>query len=240
MIRLILLSLMVASGFAVAETEVPHVFEDGQVISAKKFNENFDSLEGAIDSIPAGAQGEKGDQGDQGIQGEKGDKGDQGEKGDKGDQGPTGNDGVVNDVACSEDQIIRYNGSAWVCADDVLQALDCAEGDRLVRGVDGWGCAPAPDVIVSAAFPAATDPLIINSIISAPDCPTGTSVKETFFTIRSDNFQNELANFVWYSAFQVLNSSGDPRCQIVLNLRDDYLGPVVIPENGIFCENRCG
>ena len=231
MIRLIFLSLMVVSGFAVAETEVPHVFEDGQVISAKKFNENFDSLEGAIDSIPAGPQGEKGDQG---IQGEKGDKGDTGQ------QGPSGADGVAAGLNCTTDQIIKWDGSAWVCADDVLQVLDCAEGDRLVRGVDGWGCAPAPDVIVSAAFPAATAPFNILSTISAPDCPTGTSVKETFFTIRSDNFPVDLANFVWYSAYQVFTSDGILQCQVSLNLREEVYGPVEIPANGIFCENRCG
>ncbi|WP_279254050.1 phage tail protein [Candidatus Seongchinamella marina] len=90
MIRLIFLSLMVVSGFAVAETEVPHVFYDGQVISAEKFNENFDSLEGAIDLIPAGPQGEKGDQGIQGEKGDKGDAGDKGDPGDKGDQGLIG------------------------------------------------------------------------------------------------------------------------------------------------------
>ena len=98
MIRLIFLSLMVVSGFAVAETEVPHVFEDGQVISAEKFNENFDSLEGAIDLIPAGPQGEKGDQGDPGIQGEKGDPG---EKGDQGPIGPAGLPGTQGEPGAS-------------------------------------------------------------------------------------------------------------------------------------------
>ena len=231
MIRLIFLSLMVVSGFAVAETEVPHVFYDGQLISAEKFNENFDSLEGAIDLIPAGPQGEKGDQG---IQGEKGDKGDAGE------QGPAGADGVAAGLNCTTDQIIKWDGSAWVCADDVLQVLDCAEGDRLVRGVDGWGCAPAPDVIVSAAFPAATDELLIQSTISAPDCPTGTSVKETFFTIRRANFPQGLANFVWYSTYGVFTDNGTLQCQITLALREEFYGPVEIPANGIFCENRCG
>ena len=41
---------------------------------------------------------------------------------------------------CSTNQIIRYDGNGWVCADDVLATLDCDEGDRLVRGANGWEC----------------------------------------------------------------------------------------------------
>jgi hypothetical protein len=41
---------------------------------------------------------------------------------------------------CSTNQIIRYDGNGWVCADDVLATLNCDVGDRLVRGDNGWEC----------------------------------------------------------------------------------------------------
>lgn len=63
-------------------------------------------------------------------------------------QGPPG-DSILGQLNCATDQIIRYNGSEWVCADAVanpLAALNCAEGD-LLRYVGGdWQCsAPADD-----------------------------------------------------------------------------------------------
>ena len=140
MIRLLTAVLLFASFHAVAQTQVPNVFEDGTPASAAEVNENFDALEAAIDAIPegpAGPQGEKGDQGDTGAtgpQGEKGDKGDTGDtgpqgpigltgatgatgaKGDTGDQGPAGADGVAAGLACSTNQVIKWNGSAWVCS----------------------------------------------------------------------------------------------------------------------------
>ena len=92
-----------------------------------KLNNNIVDLQESISTIEAGT-------GPQGPQGEQGPAGPQGE------QGPAGNDGVVNGVTCQTNQIVRYNGSAWVCADDVLATLDCDEGDRLVRGANGWEC----------------------------------------------------------------------------------------------------
>ena len=41
---------------------------------------------------------------------------------------------------CATDQIIKWNGTAWACADDVLATLNCGVGDRLVRGDNGWEC----------------------------------------------------------------------------------------------------
>ena len=139
MFRLLMALLILASVTARADTQVPHTFENGEVISGPEFNENFDALETAIDGIPAGAagpqgeQGEAGAQGPAGPQGEKGDTGDQGpvglgptgpqgeqgEKGDTGDVGPqgtAGTDGVAAGLSCSTDQIIEYDGNAWVCA----------------------------------------------------------------------------------------------------------------------------
>ena len=167
MFRLLTAVFLFASLNAVAQTQVPNVFEDGTPATAAEVNANFDALETAIDAIPegpagpagakgdtgdTGPQGEKGDTGDQGIQGEQGpqglagnngvqgDKGDTGDtgpqgpigltgatgatgaKGDTGDQGAPGNDGqdgadgVAAGLSCTTDQIIKWDGSAWVCS----------------------------------------------------------------------------------------------------------------------------
>ena len=55
MIRLLTAVLLFASFHAVAQTQVPNVFEDGTPASAAEVNENFDALEAAIDAIPADA-----------------------------------------------------------------------------------------------------------------------------------------------------------------------------------------
>ena len=164
MIRLLTAVFLFTSFNAVADTEVPHTFEDGTPASAKEVNENFDALEAAIDAIP---EGPAGPQGEQGIQGEKGDKGDtgdtgpqgavgnngapgiqgdKGDKGDTGDQGPAGADGVAAGLSCSADEIIKWTGSAWVCASPVLRtsgyvfsaygSLSCELGEK----VTGGGC----------------------------------------------------------------------------------------------------
>ena len=154
MIRLLTAVLLFASFHAVAQTQVPNVFEDGTPASAAEVNANFDALEAAIDAIPegpAGPQGEKGDQGDTGAtgpQGEKGDKGDTGDtgpqgpigltgatgatgaKGDTGDQGiqgeqgPAGADGVAAGLSCTADQVIVYRDGAWVCSSPQLVSTD--------------------------------------------------------------------------------------------------------------------
>ena len=96
---------------------------------------------------PTGATGEKGDTGDagpqgvQGIQGEQGAqgatgltgatgpqgatgaKGDTGDQGIQGEQGPAGADGVAAGLSCTTDQIIKYDGSAWVCASRLSGAI---------------------------------------------------------------------------------------------------------------------
>ena len=104
---------------ALAQTQVPNVFEDGTPASAAEVNANFDALEAAL---------------------------------------PPSN--------CTTDQIIKWNGSAWVCAADsgiTLQsgrdAIDirsvtstnanvvvyCEEGERVTGGGyrdDSGGAAP--------------------------------------------------------------------------------------------------
>jgi hypothetical protein len=107
MIRLLTAVLLFASFDAVADTEVPHTFEDGTPASAAEVNANFDALETAIDAIPegpAGPAGAKGDTGDTGPQGEKGDTGDQGIQGEQGPQGLAGNNGVQGDKGDTGDQ----------------------------------------------------------------------------------------------------------------------------------------
>ena len=41
---------------------------------------------------------------------------------------------------CTTNQIIKWNGSAWVCADSVLTDTGCEPGDRVVFGSSGWEC----------------------------------------------------------------------------------------------------
>ena len=42
--------LLVLAPFALAQTQVPNTFKDGDAIKAEAFNENFDALESAIDN----------------------------------------------------------------------------------------------------------------------------------------------------------------------------------------------
>lgn len=51
MIRLFVAGLLLVSFNALADTQVTNTFQAGQVIEAEKFNENFDDLEDAIDSV---------------------------------------------------------------------------------------------------------------------------------------------------------------------------------------------
>ena len=83
---------------ALAQTQVPNVFEDGTPASAAEVNENFDALEAAL---------------------------------------PPSN--------CSTDQIIKWDGLAWVCATDPFAGLDCDVGGYLKMGDDGWKCVYCSD-----------------------------------------------------------------------------------------------
>jgi|GEM_PF-6974230 len=58
--------------WAWGQTTVPHEFQDGEVIEAREFNDNFEALEAAIDGIPAGPKGDKGDTGATGPSGVSG------------------------------------------------------------------------------------------------------------------------------------------------------------------------
>lgn len=76
------------------QTQVPHQFQDGQVIKADEFNANFDALESAIDAIPEGPAGPQGPQGETGAIGPAGPRGPQGETGPAGPKGDTGATGA--------------------------------------------------------------------------------------------------------------------------------------------------
>ena len=159
MTRLLTAILILASAAVRADTQVPHVFEDGEVISATEFNENFDTLESAIDNIPAGATGPQGPQGDTGPAGATGPQGPQGE------QGPAGPAGVAAGLTCTTDQIIKWNGTAWACAADPLADLSsCGAGDVLkyYNGAVTCGCVPPGTAITNSNIRSAVDDWIAN------------------------------------------------------------------------------
>jgi hypothetical protein len=60
MIRRLIAGLLLVSVNTVADTQVTHIFQDGTPANASEVNKNFDDLEAAIDSIPAGATGPAG------------------------------------------------------------------------------------------------------------------------------------------------------------------------------------
>ena len=115
MIRLLTAVPLFAS-FNAAADELK-TFSDGQVIEADDFNHNFQKLEQDIADIPEGPPGTP---------------------------GPAGADGVVNGVTCTTDQIVRYDGNAWICVDDPLAGLNCDVGDQLRMGSGGWECRAEP------------------------------------------------------------------------------------------------
>ena len=80
--------LLCLSPFAFAQTEVPNVFEDGTPASAAEVNANFDALESAIDSNDEDFELFRAD-----------------------------TQLALPPSNCSTDQIIKWNGSAWVCSD---------------------------------------------------------------------------------------------------------------------------
>ena len=51
MIRLLMAGLLLVSVNALADTNVTHTFEDGDIIEAEEFNKNFDDLQTAIDTV---------------------------------------------------------------------------------------------------------------------------------------------------------------------------------------------
>jgi len=113
MIRLLTAALLVASFSVMADTEVPHTFEDGNPAKASEVNANFDALEAAIDAIPAGPAG------------------------------ADGADGVAAGLNCTTDQSIVYRDGAWVCSSPEyvevadysnFLAADCPNDKKVTAG----------------------------------------------------------------------------------------------------------
>ncbi|MEM1155060.1 MAG: hypothetical protein AAGI44_13060 [Pseudomonadota bacterium] len=117
-----------------AQTEVPHVFSDGEVIDAQKFNENFDALEQAIDSVPAGPQGELGPQGEPGPEGQQGPEGKGGTKGPQGEQGPEGPQGPIGLTGAPGPP-----GPTGMKGDQGVQGLQGEQGPQGEPGLTGSG-----------------------------------------------------------------------------------------------------
>ena len=165
---------------AYAQTQVPNTFNNGDVIEAEEFNENFDALESAIDGIPAGPQGPAGPAGAQGPTGPAGPAGAQGPTGLAGPQGEAG----VTDLGCTTDQIIRWDdtGGTWVCATDPFVGLSCNDGDALrFSSTNGWQCAAQP--ITASLVATSFDPLggfLLSEIF------------DSFSNVRPDNICDEL------------------------------------------------
>ena len=104
--RLLTAVLLVTSLHVLADDLIE--FQDGDVIRAEDFNHNFEELEADIANIPAGPAGATGP------------------------QGPAGADGIAAGLACTTNQIIKWNGIAWVCAEasgpQLTQvSVDCTE-----------------------------------------------------------------------------------------------------------------
>lgn len=127
-------------------------FKDGDIIKADDFNHNFTELEEGIANIPEGPQGP------------------QGEQGPAGPQGPAGADGVAAGLSCATDQIIKFDGSAWVCVNDPFVSLNCNNGDTLkFDATNGeWICA-SPQLVTEVGS--------TSDVIVIANCPAGTTAK---------------------------------------------------------------
>jgi len=121
---------------AQAQTEVPNDFTAGQPARAAEVNENFDTLEAAIDqnasdiqSIPAGPQGDVGPQGVQGLPGVPGLQGLQGEIGPQGSQGIQGVQGDTGPQGIQGEQ--GPAGADLSNEVSVLQGEQAVQNDRI-------------------------------------------------------------------------------------------------------------
>ena len=118
-----------------AQTQVPNEFADGEIIHAAEFNENFDVLEQAIDSIPAGPQGEPGPTGPQGEQGPIGLAGAQGPQGDTGPAGPQGEPGIGAFTSAGDG--VQVTGAGTELSPYVIAKVPPVVGDSFAGGIVG-------------------------------------------------------------------------------------------------------
>ena len=133
------------SGVVFGQTTVPNDFTAGQPARAAEVNENFDTLETAIDqnasdiqAIPAGPQGDvgptgppgsQGDVGQQGIQGVQGFVGPPGPQGSQGDTGSQGPQGVQGDTG--PQGVVGPPGADLTNEVSVLQGEQVVQNDRI-------------------------------------------------------------------------------------------------------------
>ena len=96
-----------------------------------KLNNNIVDLQESISTIEAGT-------GPQGPQGEQGPAGPQGE------QGPAGPAGVAAGLTCSTNQLIKYDGSSWVCTEvERVLGVDEQAGEPY-NNPNYYNCAECP------------------------------------------------------------------------------------------------
>jgi len=107
--------LVCLAPFAFAQTQVPNVFEDGKPAKAAEVNANFDALESAIDSNDEDFELFRAD-----------------------------TQLLLPPSNCSTDKIIRWDGSAWACADDPLANISCGAGDTLKYDGSAFTCICVP------------------------------------------------------------------------------------------------
>jgi hypothetical protein len=149
MIRLLMAGLLLcASGFGWASAYpdkyegVPNTFKDGDIIKAEDFNNNNLSIKKAINDIPAGATGPAGPAGPAGA------------------TGAAGAAGVAASLSCTTDQIIKWGGSAWVCA-DMPSGGGGSVGKFLWRDANGNLFAAFSNYVVLYRFPESDKPFEI-------------------------------------------------------------------------------
>ena len=105
MIRRLIAGLLLVSVNTVADTQVTHIFQDGTPANASEVNKNFDDLEAAIDSIPAGATGPVGPVGPTGPAGTGGTA--------VGDIALTSTAGII-DIDAADDKAVDIRGGQFV------------------------------------------------------------------------------------------------------------------------------
>ena len=115
MIRLLIAVVLVTSFNVMAQKLLLNEFEDGKPAKATEVNYNFDALNNQIVSND-----------------------------DEFEQFRANTEIVLPPSDCSTNQIIKWNGSAWVCTSDPFAGLNCNVGDQLRLGSSGWGCRTEP------------------------------------------------------------------------------------------------
>jgi hypothetical protein len=118
---------------------------------------------------------------------------------------------------CTTDQIIKWNGTAWACTDDVLTTLNCDAGDRLVRGDNGWEC--------SNSYPVSGNLTGMDSGNSVGLTLNGVSL--TMSVNGLFTFANEVEAGQSYTVqVQAQPSTGTETCEVTANGSGNMLAPI--------------